>query len=809
MPFSNSTDSNALIGWQKQLGIALLYLLFGYVINHNFTSINIVSAIWPGSGLALASLLIGGRRYIWGVFIGSLLLNLLSNHSLWAIVGITLANVLEALLGAWLLTRNDQPVLALHTLRDYLRLIILGGGVASIGGAAMGCLAILLADYITPADYFNSSLHWWMGDTLGVVLITPLILVLRQEKLKHINTRQLLECLLLIGISFLVGQMVFLDAFDEYLSDTPKGYWLFLCVTWVAVRSGTPCVIFVTLMIATQAMLGAYQEVGFFAHDIARANLHNYWAYMLVLSVVGMAMSTYVNEIKRALSSLQLKDIALNAAANSIVITDQEGRIEWANQAYSRLTGFGLNDVCGLNPRDLVKSGKQDNDYYQAMWETILANKVWSGELVNRRKDGSLYDEEMTITPLANEQGRILHFVAVKQEITERKRMEQKLRDSDAFNVSILNSLTSQIAVLDAQGIIIAVNSAWRQFGKENGLLESSQNMLGFSYLDACKNPFNQADGDEGILAQRGIAAVLAGEQKIFQLEYPCHTSNQKRWFRMSVHPLQDACGVVVSHENITERKKAEDKEKLQLDELAHVTRLGLMGEMASGIAHEVNQPLTAISTYTQVSLNLINNENPDLVKLTEILCKTQEQALRAGRIIHSMKEFGKSHTQHVSTDINALIYDATDFCMTELKHNHVKLNFELTKNLPPVFVDDIQIEQVIINLIRNSVDALQDLPPNQHRHITIHSCLTDNNEIQVNVKDNGLGIDKNQQQKILTPFYTTKINGTGMGLSISRSLIEAYEGTLFFNSEFGKGSTFYFTLPIKEGLMSINTRHL
>ena len=126
---------NIFIEWMKQLGIALLS---GYVINYTFTSNNIVNALWPGSGLALAALLIGGRGYIWGVFLGSLLLNVLSNDSLWAIGGITLANVLEALFGGWLLTRNDQSASSLHTLRNYLRLITLGGGVACSVGAIIG-----------------------------------------------------------------------------------------------------------------------------------------------------------------------------------------------------------------------------------------------------------------------------------------------------------------------------------------------------------------------------------------------------------------------------------------------------------------------------------------------------------------------------------------------------------------------------------------------------------------------------------------------------------------------------------------------
>lgn len=251
---------------------------------------------------------------------------------------------------------------------------------------------------------------------------------------------------------------------------------------------------------------------------------------------------------------------------------------------------------------------------------------------------------------------------------------------------------------------------------------------------------------------------------------------------------------------DVSLRKYREQQDKEHLDELAHVTRLGLMGEMASGIAHEVNQPLSAISNYTQASINLLRTEHIDREKLTDILYKTQQQALRAGQIIHRMRDFVKSHAKHRSTtDINALIHDAVGLCIAELKENDIKLIFELENNLPPIYVDHVQIEQVIINLIRNSIEALQSSPAKQQRQLTIHSRLTLNNGIQVRIKDNGPGLDKDQQQKILTPFYTTKANGMGMGLSISRSLVEAHEGSLHFNSKPEKGATFYFTLPIRK----------
>jgi len=855
----------------------------------------------------------------------------------------------------------------------------------------------------------------------------------------------------------------------------------------------------------------------------------------------------------------------LDSVEACIYIKDCNYQYQYANQPVRELFGKALEDIIG--ELDDVFFGKDTTATLHENDRRVIE----LGERIESENSYTLKDNATTRTyltvkqPLRNKDGSIYGLCGISTDISERKQMEEKLRDSNAFKVSILNSLTAHIAVLDEQGLIVAVNNTWRQFVEENGLLESSQDMLGLNYLDMCKNTGNQPYGDKVNVAYNGIIAVLTGEQETFNLEYPCPTPNQPRWFEMIVSPLQGSRhGVVIKHVNISERKQAErvlvqikamidisldgfwiidlmgnflqvneayakisgysidellnmpisqleaaegpeqiqahiakvvaqgydlfetrhrhknghiidveisaaflpefqhfcvfcrditerklmenelkaseakfrsiievspvpmallndeqlsltflnpafvktfgynlndiptledwwpkaypdpdyrhwvkatwqmamekakqehtdipplelvihcknssiksviisaaeihnspgvhlvilyditqlkqieaklnaifnasvegiitidmsdiivsanaavetifgykpeelmgcsinklmppspkemndsrlpsavkcagqiqeiegihkngsvvpldlsvaeysidnthyytyivrdvslrkhreQQDKEHLDQLAHVTRLGLIGEMASGIAHEVNQPLSAISSYTQVSINLINTESPDLVKLTEILNKTQQQALRAGRIIHRMREFVKSQSKHRSTaDINTLIHDAVSLCSAELKHNDIKLTFQLENNLPSIYVDHIHIEQIIINLIRNSADALQNLPAKQHRCLTIYSRLTLNNAIQVGVKDNGPGLDEEQQQKILTPFYTTKTDGMGMGLSISRSLIEAHEGTLRFNSKPGKGSTFYFTLPIQ-----------
>ncbi|MGZ5059846.1 MAG: PAS domain S-box protein [Methylobacter sp.] len=369
------------------------------------------------------------------------------------------------------------------------------------------------------------------------------------------------------------------------------------------------------------------------------------------------------------------------------------------------------------------------------------------------------------------------HLV-ILYDITQRKQIEDKLN-------AIFNASVEGIITYDKFDIIVSANAALEViFGyKPEELIGCNiATLIPLSSNHALPQTVNSAGQIREIEGIHKNGSVVPLDLSIAEF-----TIDNEHFFTYIVR-------------DVSLRKHREQQDKERLDELAHVTRLGLMGEMASGIAHEVNQPLAAISSYTQVSMNLIDNEYPDLVKLAEILYKTQQQALRAGRIIHRMREFIKTHAKHRSiADVCILIHDAVGLCIPELKQNGIKLTFELENNLPPVYVDQIQIEQVIINLIRNSVDALQNLPEKQQRQLTIHSRLTPDNEVLISVKDNGPGLNEDQQQKILTPFYTTKTNGMGMGLSISRSLIEAHEGNFYFNSESGKGTAFYFTLPIRE----------
>jgi signal transduction histidine kinase len=243
-------------------------------------------------------------------------------------------------------------------------------------------------------------------------------------------------------------------------------------------------------------------------------------------------------------------------------------------------------------------------------------------------------------------------------------------------------------------------------------------------------------------------------------------------------------------------RMEAEAQALQHQSDLAHVDRLNIMGEMASGLAHELNQPLSAISTYCQAGLRIIEAPDGKPEKLVHALEQASQQAQRAGKIVHRMRRFGtKSKTHHKTTDINSVILNATGFVEPELEKQGISQRLELAGNLPAITADSIQTEQVIINLLHNAIEAMS-AAGTRTPVVTLSSHRTDD-YIEVAVHDNGPGIDETRMNTIFDAFYSTKTEGMGLGLAISRSIIEAHGGHLRAESQPGAGSTFYFTLPL------------
>ena len=255
----------------------------------------------------------------------------------------------------------------------------------------------------------------------------------------------------------------------------------------------------------------------------------------------------------------------------------------------------------------------------------------------------------------------------------------------------------------------------------------------------------------------------------------------------------------------IGKRKQAEIKLRLREEqlqrhqaELAHVARLSTMGEMAAGLAHELNQPLQAVVNYARGSVRRLLRRNEKDEELLSALRQISEEANRAAEIIRRVRGFvHKRNPQAVKVSVNGLIEEVVLLSKAEIQQRHAAVVFDLASDLPAVVGDLIQIEQVMLNLVRNGLEAMDEVPElTGDRRLWIKTERHGDGHVQVSVQDRGKGIAKNDLEKIFEPFFTTKPEGMGMGLAISRSIIQAHGGQLWAAANQDLGCTFHFTLP-------------
>ena len=254
--------------------------------------------------------------------------------------------------------------------------------------------------------------------------------------------------------------------------------------------------------------------------------------------------------------------------------------------------------------------------------------------------------------------------------------------------------------------------------------------------------------------------------------------------------------GILCSGEDVTDARRAELAARESSEQMMHVSRLATMGEMATGISHELNQPLTAIANYAHAGSRLLAQPEPDLADVREALEQIAAQALRAGEIIRRLRSLVKNRvTKREHASINEVIEELGPIVRADARANDVRVLLDLAPDLPIVSVDSVQIQQVLLNLLRNSIDALAAIPAGQ-REILVSSRRNDVGDIVVAVADTGPGVAPEVLERSFMPFVTSRAEGTGLGLAISRTIVEAHKGRLDYEPRAGGGARFVVTLP-------------
>jgi C4-dicarboxylate-specific signal transduction histidine kinase len=253
----------------------------------------------------------------------------------------------------------------------------------------------------------------------------------------------------------------------------------------------------------------------------------------------------------------------------------------------------------------------------------------------------------------------------------------------------------------------------------------------------------------------------------------------------------------VASIVSLSERKRAEEALRSARAELAHINRVTTMGELTASLAHEVTQPIAAAATNAEACLRWLTGDHPNLEEARASALSIVKDAKRAAEIIRRIRQlFQKSPPQRESVDVNEIIREMIVLLRSEVRRHSISVRAELAADLPPVMGDRVQLQQVMMNLITNSIDAMKDV--DGPRELTIKSQRAEHEQVMVCVSDTGAGLPPQQADQIFSAFFTTKPHGTGMGLSISRSIVESHSGRLWAADNSSRGASFHIILPTK-----------
>jgi nitrogen fixation negative regulator NifL len=484
-------------------------------------------------------------------------------------------------------------------------------------------------------------------------------------------------------------------------------------------------------------------------------------------------------------SLLELQVMALDAAANAIVITDRDGIILWVNRAFSRLTGYGADEVIGQTPR-VLKSGRQDPAVYRDLWETIRSGRVWRGRLHNRRKDGSLYTEEMTITPVEAADGTVTHYIAVKHDLTAYQAVQDRLRSRDEMFRLLLENALDIITILNVDGTIrYGSPSIARILGYAPEELEGRSV---FAFI-----PEDDAEHLKGALLGRGEAGESTASMEVrFR-----HKDGSWRILEMIGRNMVDdpmLAGVVVNARDITERKRVEEELARQREARIQSDKLADMGTLLAGVAHELNNPLTVVTGYCTILRGTLG-DGP----LGERVDKISAAAERCVRIVRNFLALARQHPpERHRVRLNQVVREAVELLAYPLRVDNVEVRLELADDVPALWADPHQLHQVLVNLITNAHHAMHTSA--NERRLTIRSGLHGNgSRVRLEVSDSGPGIPAEIHSRIFEPFFTTKPVGlgTGLGLPLCRGIIEAHGGSIRLVSAPGEGATFAIDLPV------------
>ena len=496
----------------------------------------------------------------------------------------------------------------------------------------------------------------------------------------------------------------------------------------------------------------------------------------LVIGLTLIVMATLLALARRDVKQAQVERVLRtetafrrameDSLATGMGVIDRDGVLRHVNQGFIQMTGWSADELIGKSPPFPYWPHERRAEYLSKLAIVLAGKAPASGfELKVMRRDGSLFDARLYFSALLTDDGEQLGWMSAMADITEPKRISEQLAAAHERFTTVLESLDAAVSVVadDRGDELLFANRSYRDL---YGSTPAGHRRL------------------RAMLPQHAVAG------EAFDAEV-------SRWFDVRTRDVRWVDGRDVRLQiatDITERKATENMVRQQKEKVELTSRLMTMGEMASSLAHELNQPLTAISNYSLGAVSRMKDGGLSSAELLPALEKTAGQAQRAGNIIRRIREFVKrSEPRRRPTEVTRIVEDAIGFADIEAAKKGIAIHTDVQAGLPPLDVDPILIEQLLLNLLKNAVDAMDQAAV---RRIDLVVRRQDD-MAEFSVIDRGSGVSELQLANLFQPFFSTKSEGMGMGLNICRSIVEFHHGRLTAERNPGGGAIFVFTLPL------------
>ncbi|PKO32916.1 MAG: PAS domain-containing sensor histidine kinase [Betaproteobacteria bacterium HGW-Betaproteobacteria-9] len=500
-----------------------------------------------------------------------------------------------------------------------------------------------------------------------------------------------------------------------------------------------------------------------------------------------------------------------NSMLTGMRALDLQGRITYVNPAFCSMTGWTEGELVGRTA-PFPYWPDEDHDQLAARLEDELSGRSTPGgfEVRVQRRDGSIFDARMYVSPLIDPKGHQTGWMTSMTDITEPKRIREELSASYERFTTVLESLDSAVSVapLGSDEMLFA-NKMYRLWFGTRG--QGHRHLVDLAGTQPTPSP-DDGDAVDAFAGMPTDTLTDAGSEnaEVFVEELD-------RWLEVRTRYLTWVDGrlaQMVIASDITPRRTAEEQASRQAERAQTASRLITMGEMASSVAHELNQPLTAISNYCNGMISRLSEQRISNEELLSALEKTSRQAQRAGQIIQRIRAFVKrSEPNPMPSDVAQMVSNAIELADIELRRQQVRLSPYVAARLPSLMVDPILIEQVLINLLKNAGEAIAQAgrPPGE-RYVELRvgpRRLEDEEVVEFSVRDSGNGVPDEMIERIYEAFYSTKSEGMGIGLKLCRSIVESHHGRMqvqnIYNGEEVVGCCFSFWIPVHSRLLAEN----